>query len=822
MRPLLALLSSAALPLILGGLIEGLLTGASLAHIGLWLCLLPVVMVVVGGIALAAHLPGFRWMSAHPASGWAGIAWLGLGLAALGAWTKLGTDLAMTRLQDLGLVQPILVGWVMVGAALIAGVIAQVFGPTRVLAARGRPYRWGMAALSLGAVVFTLIGPVQTVAKDLPLGPPATFAGAIVLAVLLWRFRAKCPTPVLIATSIIALTLGGWGVLHYSTTPADRAAVLKHMSVGHLVARRLERLTDGDGDGYSAYFGGRDCDDTDPNIGPHAHDVPDNGIDEDCDGADLKISPVSEILETHHPLPPELQAPGPQKRWNLLFVTVDTVRADRLSLYGHDRPTTPVLDRLGQNGLIFERAYTPNNSTRLALPTLMAGRMVGDLDGDYWGRDLVLRPTNNLIFERLKRAGWRTEAVLPEQLRDSMWFGPGQGFDAYLGVKQATIKGRSAKPLTKKALQRVDRLVAKGKPWALWVHYLDPHEPYLKSPDTDFGDAKLDRYDSEIATVDKHLGRIVERLEALGAADNTLILYTADHGEEFGEHGRRFHGKQLFEESVRVPWVLHVPGAKSVRVPAPVSLLDIPATLANVMGVAPAPSFGSVSQANQLTGAAPDWNRQVLLENAYRPYNVRNHQTGLVQWPFKAIVNPDTGVESLYNLEDDPQERVDLRETAPELWKPLGDAINDKLRQWTANRLAQLFARSVDRTPPIEAKPQATPEGLTLMGTRLDTIQYPGRKADRLRFWLRADRPHTHDLRVRVASYDAEGRRVRNTTSDPLVRLYPSTAWVPGSVIEVHRQLRYPARIKRPMTVKLSLIVKGKTVLGPVEVGTVK
>lgn len=819
MHPILAF-ACAALSLTLAGLIEGLLIGAPLASVALWLCLLPALLGLFGGVMLAARLPVVRWMKANPAAGWAGVAWLGLGLAALGAWTRLGADLAMTRLQDLGLVPPILTGWVMAGAALVFLMVSQVFGATCVLAARRRWWAWGMAALGVGALAFTLVGPIQTIAKDIPLGPVGSVAGAIAVAMTLWGLRARLPEKALIIGAVCSVAVGVWGLRWFSIEASERAAVLRYVSVSRVVARGLEALTDGDGDGHSARFGGRDCDDTNPAIGPHAHDIPDNGVDEDCDGADLKIALVSETIEVHHPLPSTLATDG---RYNLLFVTVDTVRADRLSIYGHDRPTTPVLEKLGQSGLIFERAYTPNNSTRLALPAMMAGRMVGDLDGDYWGRDLVLRRTNNLIFERLQRAGWRTEAVLPEQLRDSMWFGLGWGFDAYLGVKRATIKGRSAKALTFKALQRVDALIARGEPWALWVHYLEPHEPYLKSPDVDFGDARIDRYDAEIATVDRHLGRLVERLESRGVAGKTLIVYTADHGEEFGDHGRRYHGKQLFDESVRVPWVVHVPGAQSVRVPAPVSLLDIPATLSNLMGVAPAPSFGGVSQVNLLSGGQPDWDRQIFLETAYKPYDVRDHQTGVVRWPYKAMFDPDTGVESLYNLETDPQERDDLRRAAGDgIWALNGAAIPGLLRQWTANRLTQLFARAVGSQPPKGAKSQPIVDGLTLLGTHLDEVRYPGREADRLRLWVRADGAQRPDLKIKVASYDAAGRRVRNTTSDPLVGLYPSSAWAPGSTVEINRQLRYPARVKRPMTVKLSLIVGGKTALGPLVVGTVE
>ena len=818
MRSFLALFVSAALSLTLAGLIEGLLVGAPLAGVGLWLCLLPMVVVVLVGVVGAGRLPAVRWMRAHPDAGWASVAWLGLGLAALAAWTTLGADISMNRLEDLGLVPPILTGWVVLGGALLIGVIAQVFGATRTLAGRGRGWAWGMAALGVAALGVTLIGPLSTVAKDIPLGPVGSLVGALTLASVLWIGRARLPLRALVVASVLSLAVGGWGLARYSTDPGERAAILTYVSVGRVVGRGLERLTDADGDGHSARFGGRDCDDTNPGIGPHAHDVPDNGIDEDCDGADLQLSEAEKALERHHVLPPTLQ-----KRWNLLFVTVDTVRADRLSIYGHDRPTTPVLEQLGAQGLIFERAYTPNNSTRLALPALMAGRMVGDLDADYRGRDLVLQPDkNDLIFDRLKRAGWRTEAVLPEQLRDSMWFGLGWGFNAYLGVKRATIKGRSARPLTERALQQLDRLSKRDVPWALWVHYLEPHEPYLPSPGFDFGDAKIDRYDAEIATVDRSLGQLVEHLEALGVADDTLIVYTADHGEEFGEHGRRFHGKQLFDESVRVPWVVHVPGAKSVRVPAPVSLLDIPATLTNLMGVPPVRSFGGVSQAHQLTGAEPDWDRVVLLETAYKAYDVRDHQTGAVKWPYKVMFDPDTGVESLFNLKDDPEERDDLRQTAPDVWAPLGEQIRAELRRWSGNRLTQLLARAAQSAPPRDATPQLIAEGLTLLGAELDTVRYPGRRADRLRLWVRADGAQRPDFKIKVSGYDAGGRRARGTLSDPLVGLYPSSAWAPGQVMGIHRQLRYPARVARPITVKLSLLVDGKVALGPIEVGTVK
>ena len=167
------------------------------------------------------------------------------------------------------------------------------------------------------------------------------------------------------------------------------------------------------------------------------------------------------------------------------------------------------------------------------------------------------------ILERLRRAGWRTEAHLAQQIQRNMWFGLEPGFDRYTGHAGARLKGDSARILTAATTGAIRRLSRRAQPWALWVHYLEPHAPYAPHEAFDFGDRKIDRYDGEIAYIDHHLGRLVKSLELAGVRDRTLVVYTSDHGEEFGEHGRRHHGKQLFEESVRIPLVVHVPGVEN-------------------------------------------------------------------------------------------------------------------------------------------------------------------------------------------------------------------------------------------------------------------
>jgi arylsulfatase A-like enzyme len=121
-----------------------------------------------------------------------------------------------------------------------------------------------------------------------------------------------------------------------------------------------------------------------------------------------------------------------------------------------------------------------------------------------------------------------------------------------------------------------------GVPWLLWLHYFDPHAPYLLHPgiSTGFGtDSDADRYDGEIAYTDRHVGRLLEELAASPLSANTIVVIVADHGEEFGEHGNFGHGYALYEECVRVPLIVHAPGIAPRRVSDPVPTIDLLPTL---------------------------------------------------------------------------------------------------------------------------------------------------------------------------------------------------------------------------------------------------
>ena len=256
--------------------------------------------------------------------------------------------------------------------------------------------------------------------------------------------------------------------------------------------------------------------------------------------------------------------PGAARGANLLLVTVDTLRADRLGFSGHPRARTPVLDELAGRGVRFETALAPAPITLPSHATILTG-----LDPSHHGvRDnglFALGEDRVTLAELLAGAGYETGAVVGAFVLDAR-YGLAQGFGTYddrmvpaAGTVEA-IAQRPAVQVTDAALAWLDGRTATG-PFFLWVHYFDPHMPYEPPPPFG-GSTPEERYDGEIAFVDSELGRLLRGLEVRGLGESTLLAFTSDHGEGLGEHGERTHSLLLYDSTMRVPLLFVPPGAR--------------------------------------------------------------------------------------------------------------------------------------------------------------------------------------------------------------------------------------------------------------------
>ncbi|WP_437298174.1 sulfatase-like hydrolase/transferase [Sorangium sp. So ce426] len=271
-------------------------------------------------------------------------------------------------------------------------------------------------------------------------------------------------------------------------------------------------------------------------------------------------------------------------RPDVLLVTLDTVRADHTSAYGYGRDTSPRLAELAARGVLFERAYAASSETQRAISPLVTGRRLNRAARDRreWP---TLLPENDTLAERMKRAGYLTAAV-----SSFTWIsqerGFDQGFDRFETVYGDAHPEREATGhlAVEKAIALLEGVAQRAQPIFLWLHLFDAHERYLAHPGIRFGAGRTAAYDGEIAYVDRQLGALLDAVARGPRAGRTAVIVHGSQGEGLGEHGPVGHGVELYEEAIRVPLVIALPGAAPGRYPHPVSTVDIAPTVLDVGG----------------------------------------------------------------------------------------------------------------------------------------------------------------------------------------------------------------------------------------------
>jgi arylsulfatase A-like enzyme/uncharacterized membrane protein YbhN (UPF0104 family) len=442
-------------------------------------------------------------------------------------------------------------------------------------------------------------------------------------------------------------------------------------------------------------------------------------------------------------------APGNTKG-DVLFIVLDTLRADHLPVYGYNRIRTPHLDAFSRDAIRFEHAYVNSSWTRPSFASLLSGRLPSS--HGVMAKNDALPDAVQTLPEVLKKAGWQTFG-LATNYNVAPYFNFHQGFDDYRYLEPNFVLGAddiSAKLLLVQFLkQRIetwrasrgrveagtayqdaavvnraifDWLADKPKePWFMFVGYMDPHDPYFEHPYNGTGFARAAHlkpdpvqaprlkqlYDGEIAYWDDHFGKLIARLKAGGHYESMTIIVTSDHGEEFADHGGFWHGTTLYDEQLRVPLLIKLPQNQrgSSVVTHWVQSIDVMPTLLRQLGL-PVPAAvqgGDLFEGTELVYAEENHEGNVL--EAVR----ERRQAGAYKLIKANAGNPRGLLDTeLYDVQKDPLEHTNLAKGD----KPLAQHLNDTLS--AASKIARHGA--VRRTPVNVEHDQDATEKLRALG----------------------------------------------------------------------------------------------------------
>jgi choline-sulfatase len=412
-----------------------------------------------------------------------------------------------------------------------------------------------------------------------------------------------------------------------------------------------------------------------------------------------------------------------QRPPDVFLITIDTLRADRVEVYGYKHVKTPALNRLAADGVRFDQAFTPSPITNTSHATILTGL----LPSSHGVADFAipLRSATPTLAQRLRDHGYQTAAFISAVILDSKSLAPGfdRGFDYYFNFPSTADKKTSRYGRVERrasaTLAEVQRWILaneKGaQPKFVWVHLYDPHDPY--TPPASYAQEYGSRpYDGEVAYLDSQLLKFLEFLQQRGRYDGSLIVAVGDHGEGLGEHGEETHGIFLYDSTLRVPLVVKLPRRRSagVTVAHQVRTTDIVPTVLEVLGLPGDEKFDGESLLPVLTDQ-PVGERIALAETDY-PLRYG--------WaPIKAARNSafkyiDAPQPELYDVRSDPGETRSIYEP----WHP----EVQKLRAL----IAALREKSAERgeRDPAAPDPETIEElkALGYLGTNPGSTTAPG------------------------------------------------------------------------------------------------
>jgi len=424
----------------------------------------------------------------------------------------------------------------------------------------------------------------------------------------------------------------------------------------------------------------------------------------------------------------------PRAGQNLLVITIDTLRADRLGAYGYSKANTPHLDELASEGVVFEDVVAQVPVTLPSHASLLTGLVPpthGVRDNTYFRLDLEAQT----LAEVLKGQGYETAAFVSAFVLDSS-FGLDQGFDVYddevAGEAEiaGTIAERRGELVTRSFVSWVEKR-SSDRPFFAWLHFFDPHLPYAPPSPYPAG------YDGEIAYVDAQVGRVLETLEAKGLGKDTLVVVTSDHGESLGEHGEKSHGFFVYDATLRVPLILKSAASLPAgeRIATPVRTIDIFPTVLEALDV-PVPDESQGRSLLSLvkgeaTEPAPAYAECYVSELNFRWAPL----VALRERGYKYIEAPRP---ELYDLSADPGETRNLFEADPGRARQMRSRLADLV----AALPASLSSRS-QPDPETIARLRSLGYAAAGGGSAPEGASLPDPK-DRLHLWTRLEEVVLH------------------------------------------------------------------------------
>jgi arylsulfatase A-like enzyme len=529
-------------------------------------------------------------------------------------------------------------------------------------------------------------------------GPLTALIALLVLQLLLLfgvsrlggRLRRGLCSPLAVAAAGLVIIAGlSRAGRSLNENPRLRVATLDGSWTGTLLVGLGRTLTDRDGDGYSGYFGGGDCDDGNPRIHPGARDNPHDNIDQDCVGGDaLPAKPPQRVAWSRLPASDPLH--NIAFKGNFLFLFVDALRADRLGRAQYARNITPNIDRLIDQSVYFSRAYSQGNRTPQSFTALLTSRFPSRIRLTRAKANFpTLHASNVTLFERLRRQGYRNLAITRHYYFKTIrnlhqGFAPGDWVNRPVLSIDAQNEDISAPAITRRAIHRLQQLAQSKQRFSLLVHYHDPHHHYMphpKLPITESGVAGLiQAYDYEIKFTDRHIGVLLAALRRLKLDENTTVVLFSDHGEAFGRRsfrGRKvfYHGHTLYNELIHVPLAFRIPTVSPRTVTQRVMLIDVAPTVLDLIRAPIPPAFMGASLLPTMVGR-PLQPRIVRAESL--PYaNWTDHMIALIAKRFKLIYRVRDNIFELYDLKNDEQEQVNLSSSHPEVLARLKKRISN-------------------------------------------------------------------------------------------------------------------------------------------------